>query len=128
MLCLDSTQGADVNFITSMVAHRVIDTQFESKSNAIEESKSNAIEESKSTDESKPNEVKADESEKKDNTEVKAIESKADNKPKEPNAKEGEADVNFISSMVSHRVVDPAAMVVPSQQETVAYSAMVWEV
>ena len=94
---------ADVNFITSMVAHRVINTQFESKSNAIEE-------------ESKPNEVKANESEKKDNTEVKAIESKADNKPGEANAKEGEADVNFISSMVSHRVVDPAAMVEASQQ------------
>ena len=90
---------ADVNFITSMVAHRVIDTQFESKSNTTEESKS--------TEESKPNEVKANESEKKDNTEVKAIEVKAT---------ESKADVNFISSMVSHRVVDPAAMVVPSQQ------------
>ena len=103
---------ADVNFITSMVAHRVIDTQVESKSNAIEESK--CTEESKSTEESKQNEVKANESEKKDKTEVKATESKE--------------DVNFISSMVSHRVVDPAAMVVPSQKETVAYSATVWEV
>ena len=116
---------ADVNFITSMVAHRVIDTQFESKSNAIEESKStdeskpNAIEESKSTEESKPNEVKSNESEKNDNTEVKATESKVDNKlasNNEAKKKEGEADVNFISSMVSHRVVDPAAMVEPSHQ------------